>query len=74
MFSLKIKSWKWKGNEVLIIFLVASILVILKLTYTGIAVVILLYVLIGLIKLLFPKGKVSEGEGEGECARKVTKN
>lgn len=50
MFSLKTKSFGWKGNELQIIFLAVSVLLILLLKYTGIAAVILLYILICLMR------------------------
>jgi len=46
MFSLKMKSFKWKGNELQILFGIASLLLILSMQYTGIAATILLYILI----------------------------
>src|SRR5204863_9525554 len=44
MFSLKMKSFRWKGNELQILFVVVCSLLIFTLKYTGIAAVILLYV------------------------------
>jgi len=50
MFSLKMKSLKWKGNELQILFGVVSLILIFLFTYMGIAAVILLYVIVCLVK------------------------
>ncbi|MBX7108924.1 MAG: CDP-alcohol phosphatidyltransferase family protein [Chitinophagales bacterium] len=57
MFALKPKSYGWKGNEVLLIFLAVSILLIIVLKYAGIAAVILLYIAICLAQYFFVKRK-----------------
>ncbi|MCY7410555.1 MAG: CDP-alcohol phosphatidyltransferase family protein [Chitinophagales bacterium] len=60
MFSFKIKSFKWKGNETQISFLIISLLLIIFLKYAGIAASILLYIFICLIKFFIsPKKEVS---------------
>ena len=59
MFSLKMKYFTWKGNELQIVFVVVCLVLIISLKYAGIAAVILLYVVICLIKLFFPKGKLN---------------
>ena len=59
MFSLKTKSFTWKGNEVQIIFLSISILLIIILKYAGIAAVMLLYILICLIQYFLRKKKLT---------------
>jgi len=55
MFSLKIKSLKWKGNEMQIIFLLISLLMILAFKYAGIAASILLYISICFVKSFIAK-------------------
>jgi CDP-diacylglycerol--serine O-phosphatidyltransferase len=56
MFSLKTKSFKWKGNEVQFIFLAASIFLVVFLKYAGIALAIMLYILICVVQhFLFRK-------------------
>lgn len=57
MFSLKMKSFRWKGNELQILFVVVCVVLIFTLKYAGIAAVIMLYVLICLIKRFLPKRK-----------------
>lgn len=52
MFSLKIKSFKWKGNELLYTFLILSVAIILWFKWAGIASVILLYMIISFIQNL----------------------
>ncbi len=49
MFSLKVKGFKWKGNELLYIFLILSIVTIVWFKWVGIAAVILLYIIISVI-------------------------
>jgi len=53
MFSLKTKSFQWKGNELRILFLIASIVLIALLQYTGIAAAILLYIIINITNHFF---------------------
>ena len=43
MFSLKMKSFGWKGNETRIVFLFFAVLLMVLFKYTGIAISILLY-------------------------------
>ena len=49
MFSLKIKSLKWKGNESSYILLIAAVVSIACLGFAGIALTILLYILLSVI-------------------------
>lgn len=55
MFSLKMKSFRWKGNELQILFVLVCLALTVTLKYTGIAAVILLYIVICLVKLFLPK-------------------
>jgi CDP-diacylglycerol--serine O-phosphatidyltransferase len=55
MFSLKIKTLGWKGNELRVIFFLFGIFFISFFKYTGIAATILLYVLLCLVQHLFFK-------------------
>ena len=57
MFSLKVKSFKWKGNELPVLFIIVSLILILSMKYAGIAASILLYVIICLAKYFLPKKK-----------------
>lgn len=55
MFALKTKALTWKGNEIQIIFLGASVVLIILLKYTGIAASILLYIMICLVQFILSK-------------------
>ncbi len=62
MFSLKLKSWKWKGNELLILFLVVCVVMILSMRYAGIAASIFLYVMVCLFQFFVGRRKTSVEE------------
>ena len=49
MFSLKIKSLSWKGNELRYILIIASALLIISFGFIGISGAILLYILLSVI-------------------------
>lgn len=49
MFSLKIKSLSWKGNELRYILIIASALLIITFGFIGISGAILLYILLSII-------------------------
>ena len=53
MFSFKSASLGWKGNEWLIIFLLSSIFFIAFFKYTGVALAILLYIILCIVRQLF---------------------
>ena len=55
MFSFKFKKLVWKGNEVRFLFLIASILALIFLQEVAFALIILIYVLIGVFGKLFGK-------------------
>jgi CDP-diacylglycerol--serine O-phosphatidyltransferase len=55
MFSFKMKSLSWKGNEWQIVFLVISVLLTVLLKYAGIAASILLYILMCVARNFFKK-------------------
>jgi len=50
MFSLKFKSFDWKSNETRYIFLIASAVLIFTMSYTGLAAVILLYIIMSILQ------------------------
>ena len=49
MFSLKIKSLKWKGNELCYILLIAAVISIAGFGFGGIALTVLLYILMSIM-------------------------
>lgn len=51
MFSLKFKTYDYKSNEIRYIFLIASAVLIFTLGYTGMAAVILLYIILSIIQI-----------------------
>lgn len=60
MFSLKIKSFSWKGNEFQFIFLIVCISMIIFFKYSGIALVILLYILLCLLQFIINRSTMSK--------------
>jgi CDP-diacylglycerol--serine O-phosphatidyltransferase len=50
LFSLKISHFQWKNNEIRYIFLIISAIFVLVFQYLGLALIILLYVLLSVIK------------------------
>jgi CDP-diacylglycerol--serine O-phosphatidyltransferase len=62
MFSLKTKSFSWKGNELRFIFLLLCILMIIFLKYTGIATAIILYIVICLVEHYFSGKSKTENQ------------
>jgi CDP-diacylglycerol--serine O-phosphatidyltransferase len=55
LFALKFKSFGWKGNRVKYLFLVLCVLLIALLNYTGIAAIIILYIITSVITHLYSK-------------------
>jgi CDP-diacylglycerol--serine O-phosphatidyltransferase len=55
LFALKFKSFGWKGNRVKYIFLSLSVLLIALLNYSGIAAIIILYIITSIITHLYSK-------------------
>ena len=52
LFSLKFKSFGWKGNEIRFIFLLLSVIVLVAFSISGLMVVIVLYILLSIIQTL----------------------
>ncbi len=50
MFSLKIKSFKWKGNQKRFVFAIASVLLLFVFKEAAISMIIFLYIMMNLIK------------------------
>jgi CDP-diacylglycerol--serine O-phosphatidyltransferase len=55
LFSLKFKSFGWKGNEIRFVFLALSILLLALLQFTGIPLIIVLYILMSIVNNLVTK-------------------
>jgi len=53
MFSLKFKSFGWKGNEVVYVFIFLSLILLATLKFVAIPIIIILYVLISIALKLF---------------------
>jgi CDP-diacylglycerol--serine O-phosphatidyltransferase len=53
LFALKFKHFGWKGNELVYIFLIFSLILIISLSYLGLAFVILAYILVSAVLALF---------------------
>lgn len=53
MFSFKIKSFQWEGNEIKIIFALTSVVLLILFRETALSMSILLYILLNLIVFLF---------------------
>lgn len=56
MFSLKVKKWQWKGNELKVIFLVLSVILLGIWQLMALPLIIVLFILISIIRnFLVPK-------------------
>ena len=55
MFSLKVKSLGWRGNELRVIFILLTLLMIFFLHWTGLALSIILYILLSIINSFLTK-------------------
>ena len=55
MFALKFKHWGWKGNEIKYLFVISCIPLLLLLGVSGIAAIILWYVVLSKIAVLTKK-------------------
>lgn len=59
MFALKGNIFKWKGNEIKIVFLVLSAVILITLKSLGLSLVIILYILTSILQALIKKPKVT---------------
>jgi CDP-diacylglycerol--serine O-phosphatidyltransferase len=57
MFSLKMQSFQWDGNQLVYGFLIASAVILLALPYSALPIIILLYIVISVLRSLFSKRK-----------------
>ncbi len=57
MFSLKVKHWTWKGNELKVILLAVGLVSIILMGLGGISVTIALYTIFSIVKSLIPGKK-----------------
>lgn len=57
MFSLKVKHWTWKGNELKVILLAVGLVSIIMMGLGGISVTIALYTIFSIVKALIPGKK-----------------
>jgi CDP-diacylglycerol--serine O-phosphatidyltransferase len=55
MFALKFKNFNWNGNEIRFVFILISLLILLLCNYSGIPIVITIYILLSLINNLIGK-------------------
>ena len=55
MFSMKVKSLGWRGNELRVIFILLALLMIFFLHWTGLALTIVLYILLSIINSFLTK-------------------
>jgi len=53
LFALKFKHFGWSGNELIYVFLIFSLILIISLSYLGLAFVILAYILVSAVLALF---------------------
>ena len=57
IFSLKFKTFGWKGNEIRFIFLIISLLMLCILHYVGIPLIIVFYIVLSMINNFLTKNK-----------------
>lgn len=60
LFSLKLKNFAFKGNEIRIIFLLISLLIILLFGWWSLALIVLLYLTMSIAQNIFDKRKKNE--------------
>lgn len=60
LFSLKVKSFGWKGNQIRIVFLLISLVLILVFSVWSIALIVFLYLILSMIDNTFFKIKENE--------------
>ncbi len=53
LFAFKFKHFGWSGNELIYVFLIFSLILIISLSYLGLAFVILAYILVSAVLALF---------------------
>jgi CDP-diacylglycerol--serine O-phosphatidyltransferase len=58
LFALKFKSFNWKGNKLVYVFLMVSAALLLTLHFVAIPLIIILYILISIVNNIFLKKKV----------------
>ena len=57
MFSLKVKSFQWEGNQLVYVFLIVAAVILFVLPYSALPIIILLYIVISILRSLFSKRK-----------------
>ncbi|HIO68036.1 MAG TPA: CDP-diacylglycerol--serine O-phosphatidyltransferase [Flavobacteriales bacterium] len=57
MFSLKVKSFRWEGNQLVYVFLIVAAVILLVLPYSALPIIVLLYIVISVLQSLFFKRK-----------------
>jgi len=57
MFAFKFKSFGWKGNEIVYLFIILSAVLLFTLKFAAVSVIVILYVLVSVIKDAFEKSK-----------------
>jgi CDP-diacylglycerol---serine O-phosphatidyltransferase len=50
MFAFKFKSFGWKGNEIIYLFIILSVVLLATLKFAAISLIVILYVLVSIIK------------------------
>ena len=60
MFSLKVKTFGWKGNELVCSFLVMSAIILFTVPHSALPIIIILYIVISVIQSLFIKRKTAK--------------
>lgn len=55
MFSFKFKSFGWKGNEVVYLFIIACLVLLATLKFAAIPLVIVLYIIVSAVKSIMAK-------------------
>ncbi len=60
LFSLKVKSFGWQGNQIRIVFLLISLGLILAFRLWSIALIVFLYLILSMIENIFSKTKSNE--------------
>ena len=59
MFAFKFKSFAWKGNEIVYLFIILSVVLLATLKFAAISLIIILYVLVSIVKQAVEKPKAN---------------
>jgi CDP-diacylglycerol--serine O-phosphatidyltransferase len=57
MFALKFKTFGWKGNEIVYLFIILSAILLATLKFAAVSLIVILYILVSIVKQVIEKAK-----------------